>query len=140
MWRAEGGTHHSLVVEQGAGLLVVEGPQKGTHFPLAAPLTSIGREEECTIQILDDQVSRKHLQLRLDPGATTHTAGDYRSANGVIINGKQIVDDVPLADGDRIRIGNTTLMYLAEAHADAASAVAAAKKKGEWKRTTLLGR
>ncbi len=26
VWRAEGGTHHSLVLEQGAGLLVVEGP------------------------------------------------------------------------------------------------------------------
>jgi glyoxylase-like metal-dependent hydrolase (beta-lactamase superfamily II) len=27
IWRAEGGTHFSLVVEQGSGLLVVEGPQ-----------------------------------------------------------------------------------------------------------------
>ncbi|MFN0179092.1 MAG: MBL fold metallo-hydrolase [Gemmatimonadales bacterium] len=27
VWRAEGGSHHSLVVEQGAGLLVVEAPQ-----------------------------------------------------------------------------------------------------------------
>jgi glyoxylase-like metal-dependent hydrolase (beta-lactamase superfamily II) len=27
VWRAEGGTHHSLVVEQEPGLLVVEGPQ-----------------------------------------------------------------------------------------------------------------
>lgn len=27
VWRAEGGTHHSLVLEQGTGLLVVEGPQ-----------------------------------------------------------------------------------------------------------------
>lgn len=26
VWRAEGGTHHSLVLEQGTGLLVVEGP------------------------------------------------------------------------------------------------------------------
>ena len=27
MWRAEGGSHHSLVIEQGQNLLVVEGPQ-----------------------------------------------------------------------------------------------------------------
>ncbi|MBU6414589.1 MAG: hypothetical protein KGS45_14120 [Planctomycetes bacterium] len=43
-------------------------------------------------------------------------------------------------DGDKIRIGGTTLMYLTEDHADAPAAAAAAKKKDEWKRTTLLGR
>jgi glyoxylase-like metal-dependent hydrolase (beta-lactamase superfamily II) len=31
VWRAEGGTHFSLVVEQGAGLLVVEGPQSAAR-------------------------------------------------------------------------------------------------------------
>ena len=41
---------------------------------------------------------------------------------------------------DRIKIGQTTLMYLAVDHADAPTALAAAKKKGEWKRTTLLDR
>ena len=43
-----------------------------------------------------------------------------------------------LSDGDRIKIGQTTLMYLAADHADAPAAVAAAKKKGEWKRETLM--
>lgn len=31
VWRAEGGTHHSLVVEQGNGLLVIEGPQSAAR-------------------------------------------------------------------------------------------------------------
>jgi glyoxylase-like metal-dependent hydrolase (beta-lactamase superfamily II) len=31
VWRAEGGTHHSLVVEQGNGLLVIEGPQSAVR-------------------------------------------------------------------------------------------------------------
>ncbi len=31
VWRAEGGTHHSLVVEQGNGLLVVEAPQNAAR-------------------------------------------------------------------------------------------------------------
>ena len=31
IWRAEGGTHHSLVVDQGTGLLVVEGPQSAAR-------------------------------------------------------------------------------------------------------------
>jgi hypothetical protein len=37
------------------------------------------------------------------------------------------------------RSGTTTLMYLAEDHVDGPSA-AAAKKKDEWKRSTLMGR
>jgi glyoxylase-like metal-dependent hydrolase (beta-lactamase superfamily II) len=31
LWRAEGGSHHSLVVEQGQALLVVEGPQSAAR-------------------------------------------------------------------------------------------------------------
>ena len=32
LWRAEGGSHHSLVVDQGASLLVVEAPQTTARF------------------------------------------------------------------------------------------------------------
>lgn len=67
-----------------------------------------------------------------------HVAGDYRSGNGVFVNERQIVLDTALSDGDVIRIGQTKLMYLSMDDPDAASAQAAAKKKGEWKRSTML--
>ena len=118
-------------------LIVVEGKDQGRHFPLAQPLVSLGRDDTCTFQILDDQVSRKHLQIRLDAPSGRHRAGDYRSANGVFVNGTKLVVDTTLGDGDHIRIGGTTLVYLAGEHADAAAALAAAKKQGEWKRITL---
>lgn len=121
-----------------ATLVVLEGPGKVVQFPLTEALVSIGRDDTCTFQVLDPLVSRKHLQVKLDPLLGKHVAGDYRSAHGVFINDKQIVLDTVLHDGDRIRIGQTTLMYLSTDHPDAPSAVAAAKKKGEWKRTTLL--
>ncbi len=122
-----------------AALVVVEGPGQGAHYALVEPLVSIGRDDTCTVQVLDPQVSRKHLQIRLDPTLGKHVAADYRSVHGVIVNDKQILMEVPLNDGDRIRIGQTTLMYLAGDHADADSAIAAAKKKkGEWKRSTLI--
>lgn len=121
-----------------ATLVVLEGPGKVVQFPLTETLVSIGRDDTCTFQVLDPLVSRKHLQVKLDPLLGKHVAGDYRSAHGVFINDKQIVLDTVLHDGDRIRIGQTTLMYLSTDHPDAPSAVAAAKKKGEWKRTTLL--
>lgn len=122
-----------------ASLVVIEGPGAGAHFPLIEPMVSVGRDDTCTIQILDALVSRKHLQVRLDAALGRHVAADYRSAHGVFVNDKQIALDTPLNDGDKIRIGQTMLMYLAADHADAPSALAAAKKKGEWKRTTLMG-
>lgn len=121
-----------------ASLVVTEGKQQGLHFPLAEPLVSLGRDDVCTFQILDEQVSRTHLQVRLNPTSGAHVAADYRSANGVFVNGEQIVVPTALADGDAIRIGQTTLVYLVADHPDAQSALAAAaKKKGEWKRATI---
>lgn len=130
----------SLVLIEGPGMKGAGADGKGSHFPLTMPLVSFGRDDTCTYQILDALVSRKHLQVRLDDKLGKHVAGDYRSANGVFVNGKQVVLDVPLKDGDRIKIGSTTLIYLAADHADGPAAVAAAaKKKGEWQRSTLMG-
>ncbi len=123
-----------------ASLVVVDGPGQTAHFPLTLPLVSVGRDDTCTFQVLDPLVSRKHLQVKLDARLGRHVAGDYRSAHGVFVNDKQIVLDVVLNDGDRIRIGQTTLIYLALDHADAPAALAAAKKKGEWKKITLTDR
>jgi pSer/pThr/pTyr-binding forkhead associated (FHA) protein len=123
-----------------ASLVVVEGRGEGGLLPLVQPLISVGREDTCSFQVVDDQVSRKHLQVKLNAADGRHYAGDYRSANGVFVNGVRIVLDTALADGDRIRIGGTTLMYLAADHADAGAARAAAKVKGEWKRETLKQR
>lgn len=119
----------SLVITQGAG--------DGRQLPLTAKLVSLGRDDACDFQILDERVSRKHLQVRAAPEGG-HIAADYRSANGVFLNDVRISEDAPLRDGDRIRIGDTTLVYLADEHATPEEAVAAARKKGEWKRSTLI--
>ena len=123
-----------------ATLVIIEGPGQGAQFPIADALVSVGRDDTCTFQVLDPLVSRKHLQVRLEPATGKHVAGDYRSANGVFVNDTQLLLDRALQDGDRIKIGQTTLMYLAADHPDAPSAFAAAKKKGEWQRETLMKR
>ena len=119
-------------------LAVIEGPAEGSHFPLTQPLVSVGRDDTCTFQILDPHVSRKHLQIQFDTTTNRHLVGDYRSAHGVFVNGKQILLDTALNDGDRIRIGGSTLVYLAGDHGDASAALAAARKKDEWKRSTII--
>ena len=95
---------------------------------------------ELDFQILDPEVSRRHLQIRLEAGDGRHYAADYRSANGVYVNDDQIVGDQALDDGDRIRIGHTTLVYFDADHDDAEKARDALRKKDEWRRTTLVRR
>ncbi|MBL9148466.1 MAG: FHA domain-containing protein [Phycisphaerae bacterium] len=123
-----------------ATLVVTEGPAKGSHFPLAMASVSIGRDDTCSFQILDPRVSRTHLQVRFDDALGTHVAADYRSAHGVYVNDARIVLDTTLRDGDSIRIGGTTMMYLAADCADAAAASEAVRKRDEWKRSTVIGR
>jgi pSer/pThr/pTyr-binding forkhead associated (FHA) protein len=120
-------------------LVIIEGQNEGAHFPIADALVSVGRDEGCTIQILDQTVSRKHLQIRLEAALGKHVAADYRSAHGVFINDRQIASETILADGDRIRIGQTTLVYLAADQPADQSVKQAARHKGEWKRSTIIG-
>lgn len=123
-----------------ASIFITRGVNEGKYFRLPdEPIVSIGRDDQCTIQLLDPTISRKHLQIRLDDRTGRPLAADYRSANGVKVNGKLIADATPIKDGDQITIGETALVYLADDHPDAESARDAVRRKTEWKRTTLAG-
>ena len=121
-----------------AMLEVTDGPEKGRQLALANhPLVSIGRDDQCTFQLVDKQVSRKHLQVRFDEDSARHYAADYRSANGVFLNGERIIDDALLRTGDVLRIGETVMIYTAEDDLDD-SIRDAVRKKDEWRQTTLI--
>ena len=83
-------------------------------------------------------IEQYRLFVELDAGTGARTASDYRSANGVAINGALITRETALADGDEIRLGETTMIYQVEDHPDAKTALAAARRRSEWKRSTLM--
>jgi pSer/pThr/pTyr-binding forkhead associated (FHA) protein len=71
-----------------ATLLVVSGPHEGRYYPLEEHrLVSVGRDDQCSFQLVDDKISRRHLQIRYEEGSDVHFAVDMRSANGVFVNG-----------------------------------------------------
>jgi pSer/pThr/pTyr-binding forkhead associated (FHA) protein len=118
------------------------GDREGRLLPLdESEVVSIGRDDQCTFQILDAAISRQHLQIAYDANEKRHYAADYRSANGVFVNGNRIMRSTWLVDGDEIRIGSTTLAFLEADHADAdvaRTALEEAKKRDEWKRGTSV--
>lgn len=115
-----------------ATLVITEGPVHGQQFALEKhPLLMIGRSEECTFQVLDSRVSRRHLQLRLNEETGRHQAINYSKSGETYVNGEAISEPTDLSDGAQIRIGDTTMIYSEADRADAQIAREAWFKKGQ---------
>src|SRR6478752_1929275 len=89
-------------------LQVVDGFEKGRAFRNLPTPVSIGREEDNTIQLNDERVSRFHLKIQEDGGRIILT--DLESTNGTRINGHPVQMRV-LQFGDQMSIGRSLLLY-----------------------------
>jgi serine phosphatase RsbU (regulator of sigma subunit)/pSer/pThr/pTyr-binding forkhead associated (FHA) protein len=87
------------------------------HSPLFSPFrqslqdspVSIGRASECSIPIKDRYLSRHHAELIAVDGSWL--LKDLGSVNGTYLNGTRVERDVPLKAGDRIRMGDTEILF-----------------------------
>ncbi len=87
---------------------VLEGFELGRVFAdLPTPVT-IGREEDNTIQLNDERVSRFHVKIQEDGGRIILT--DLDSTNGTRINGHPVQMRV-LQPGDQLSIGRSILLF-----------------------------
>ncbi len=122
-----------------AVLIIVEGPAKGQKFALEQhELVMIGRDEKCTFQIIDPQISRQHFQVKRNSETNGHLVIDFSSANGVHVNGNRITAETPLANGDLIQMGNTSILYSVENDPDAQTYTQLLRKHFEDRITTQL--
>ena len=121
-----------------ASIIVMSGAQKGDYYPLGRRTNVIGRDEAVLIQILDEHISRKHMQIRFNPDKGKYFALDMRSKHGVFINGGRIHDETQLVENDQIHIGQTDLLFTEEDFTDRESALSHFKKVGERMRATII--
>jgi len=119
-----------------ASLFIISGDRKGDYYPLGVRTNVVGRDEALPIQVLDDLVSRKHLQIRYDKTLGRYLALDMKSKHGVFINDRKITEETALADGDEVLIGQTTLLFTEKNFDDWESAMSHFKKVGERMRPT----
>jgi pSer/pThr/pTyr-binding forkhead associated (FHA) protein len=74
---------------------------KNIHFPNGSFL--FGRGTECDIRPNSALVSQQHCQLRIGPkGAFLRDLG---SRNGTLLNGRRVVGECGLLQGDHIQVG-----------------------------------
>ena len=121
-----------------ASILVVSGPNEGNYYPLGKRVIVVGRDEGCPIQIVDDLVSRKHVQIRFETADESYHALDMKSANGTLANDRKLADDRPLADGDILMIGESELMFSAIDFTDRDTAFEHYRQRGERSKSTII--
>lgn len=95
------GHREASKIEMSGAVLV---PISGDRFrPLTQDRVTIGRNEDCTVQLTDHSVSGRHCELHFDGSRWWIT--DLGSRNGTRVNGTP-VKHRPLKPGDEIMIGS----------------------------------
>lgn len=92
--------------QQLQAMLLVD--QTDERIALRVGSNVVGRGTEADLQLLDQGVSRRHLDVQFD--GYRATAYDLGSTNGTSVNGHEVGSHV-LRHGDVIRIGHTRLVY-----------------------------
>lgn len=82
------------------------------RFALTPPSTVIGRGREADVRLDDPNISRQHVQFRVEGGQWT--VSDMGSTNGSRLGGRMLDRPAPLNSGDTIQIGNTVLTFVLE--------------------------
>ena len=69
----------------------------------------IGRSRDCDVVLADQNVSRRHAEVR--PSGGKWIVKDLGSTNGVKVNGRRITGPQSLKPGDKIELGTSTLGF-----------------------------
>jgi pSer/pThr/pTyr-binding forkhead associated (FHA) protein len=96
----------------------------GIKIPLEQTPLRIGRNEENTLCIEDELVSREHALIERVKGEQEGSPGNYvvrdlNSTNGTFVNAEQVTAHL-LVEGDMIRIGQVFFKYSESNHPELA--------------------
>lgn len=95
--------------EPKASFVLIQPQVPPQAITIDAPVVTIGRSAECTIPIKDRFLSRKHAEV-VQIGSEW-VLRDCESANGTLLNGLRVRQEVPLRPGDRIGVGDCELVF-----------------------------
>jgi two-component system, cell cycle response regulator len=90
-----------------ACLVVLSGSSVGEMYRLEKDQIVLGRGEKVDLRLIDDGISREHAQV-VRQGSQLFLE-DLGSTNGTYCNGERVTRH-PLAEGDKILIGSTTIL------------------------------
>lgn len=97
-------------------IVVIEGPGRGSCFTVHTGVSQIGRGEDQAVRLDfgDTSISRNnHAAVAYDDEQGKFFLGHGGKSNLVRLNGMPVLSTEPMSNGDTIRIGETTLKFVA---------------------------
>ncbi|MEZ4814895.1 MAG: GGDEF domain-containing protein [Bdellovibrionota bacterium] len=85
----------------------VSGPEKGRVVALREKVI-VGRSRSCEVTITDPSCSRQHALFEVK--GKGFYVEDLKSTNGVRVNGARIIASHELKEGDRVQLGDLTIV------------------------------
>jgi hypothetical protein len=100
-----------LAVEdtRAASFTCVTGADRGTTFPIAADVVSIGRAVDAGVRLRDRAVSRTHA--RLFRRGRQYWVKPLSTMNGTFLNGLRLRREAEIQPGDVLELGQTMLRF-----------------------------
>lgn len=89
-------------------LTVIDGNDTDSDLEIGFGRVNIGRRESNELPLSDLNTSRLHAYITYEDG--NHVVYDAKSLNGTYVNNRRIARKI-LNDGDRIKVGNTIILY-----------------------------
>ncbi len=103
----------STILKEKAVLLILSSEELGRTFIIDRDEITIGRDESCTLQLMDPEVSALHCRITV-PAERTFILEDLGSTNGSYINKKAVKKATQLFYSDRLVLGKTVLRFFLE--------------------------
>lgn len=79
------------------------GGASGKTLPITSPQFIIGRDPECNLRPASAMISKRHCAVLVKNGRVF--LRDFDSTNGTILNEQPVKGEVPLKDGDILKVG-----------------------------------
>ncbi len=89
---------------------VVQGKPNGSFLEFPEGDFVVGRGPECHVRPNSELISRQHCLLRVHGAALL--VRDLGSTNGTLVNGKRLVEECALGDGDTLQLGPLVLQVV----------------------------
>ena len=92
-----------------AYVMVLAGANIGEMYRIDGSELVLGRSPDAHVRLVDDGISREHCRILLEGGEIW--VEDLGSSNGTFHNGRRLTRE-RLRDGDKLRLGQTTVLKI----------------------------
>jgi pSer/pThr/pTyr-binding forkhead associated (FHA) protein len=93
-------------------MVLSTGSAAGKTLPVTAAQFIIGRDPGCNLRPASAMISKRHCAIIIKNGKVS--LRDFDSTNGTFVNDQQIKGEVPLKDGDVLKVGPLSFKVVIE--------------------------